>query len=352
MTEKRNMMDRFVQICEQAAADGLLHGAVVAAGDRRGLRFSRAWGDAAVAPARAPMAEDAVFDMASVTKAVGTASACGICIDRGLLDPDAPATEYLPGIGSFADEPIRVRELATHTSGFDNRKFDALEPEAMLAAMIETPAQWRPGTAFAYSCRNYVVLGLLVERLAGTGLAPLLEGDVFGPCGMGETRFGPLPGSPDRVVPTCLAPGVISDEQARRANRPVGNAGIFSTAADLARFCGMLLNDGLADGRRVLGPDSLRWLLSACSPAGLPPRSFGWDMRPVEDSPCRPRRMSAAAIGHSGWTGQSVWIDPEPGVFTIVLTNRTHQPGRKDNYQDSKRFRSAAADVALADFRG
>jgi len=346
------MTDQLAMACERAAADGLFHGAVLAAGTREGLSALHAWGDASVSPAPKVMTVDAVFDVASVTKAVATTSACGICIDQGMLDPNAAVADYLPDIGGFGVAPIRVRDLATHTSGFDNRKFDHLEPDEMLVAMVETPAQWAPGERFTYSCRNYVVLSLLVERVSGLDLGSFCERHVFGPCGMSETRFGPLAGDLGRVVPTAVAPGTISDEQAQHATRPVGNAGLFSTAADLALLCRMILNGGRVGQHRVLGQNALRWLLNEQSPPGLQRRSFGWDMAPVEESPGRPASMSTAAIGHSGWTGQSVWIDPDLALFTIVLTNRTHCPGRGDNYVDSKRFRSAAADLMCRDLIG
>jgi CubicO group peptidase (beta-lactamase class C family) len=185
--------------------------------------------------------------------------------------------------------------------------------------------------------------------VTGKDLGAFCQERIFTPIGLTDTTFGPLSGDLERVVPTCLPPGVISDEQARNANRPVGNAGMFTTAADLARFCQTILNGGMAGGRRVFGEKSLRWLLQPCSPAGLPRRSFGWDMRTHEESPCRPTRMSPETIGHSGWTGQSVWIDPERGCFTVVLTNRTHQPGMANNYTLSKHFRSRVADLLISD---
>lgn len=328
----------------EAVRDGLLHGVVVALGTADSLPLIVAMGDAAVAPERVPMRADAMFDIASVTKAVATASACGLCIDDGLIDPEAPATDYLPELGTFAGVPPRVHQLATHYSGIDNRKFDELAPEAMLESMVTTPVQWMPGERFEYSCRNYVLLGLLVERVTGEGLGSFCQRRLFGPLGMADTAFGPLHPLDARVVPSSVSPGIISDEQARQAGRPTGNAGLFSTAEDLWRFCRMILNGGWHGEKRILGERALAWLLLPCNPPGLPRRSFGWDMRTREESPCRPALASPAAIGHSGHSGQSVWIDPEQGVCTIVLTNRTHCPKKSDNYLGSKEFRSKVAD--------
>jgi CubicO group peptidase (beta-lactamase class C family) len=335
--------------CERASQAGLLHGAVLAAGRADTEPLLYAWGNASVEPERRGMTPDAIFDAASVTKAVATASACAVCIDEGRLDPDAPAATYLPTLGGFGNTPVLVRHLATHSSGFDNRKFDKLPPDEMLRAMVEHPAQRAPTERFEYSCRNYVILGLIVEQITGQDLGTFCQQRVFTPTGMTDTAFGPLDEHPDRVVPTYVPAGTISDEQARRACRPIGNAGMFTTALDLARFCRMNLNGGMANGTRVLGEKALAWLLQPCSPPGLAQRSFGWDMRDHQESPCRPTRVSAAAIGHSGWTGQSVWIDPERGCFTVVLTNRTHEPGLADNYDISKQFRSRIADLLIED---
>lgn len=338
----------FERECAMAAQAGLLHGVVAAAGRAASPERLWSWGLAAVTPERRPLAAGARFDLASLTKVVATASACGICIDRGLLDPDAPASEYLPALGRFAGHAARVRDLATHTSGYDNRKFDALGPDRMLCAAVETPAQWPPRQRFEYSCRNFILLGLIVEAVTGIGLAAFCERELFAPLGMRDTSFGPLRDGIARVVPTEQPAGMISDGQARAAPRAVGNAGLFSTAGDLAAFCRTLLSGATGASRRVFGERALAWLTQPCSPAGLPRRSFGWDMRPCAECPQRPSILSADAIGHGGWTGQTLWVDPTLDVYAIVLTNRTHCPGDPNNYEGSMRFRAHLAELLIA----
>ncbi len=331
--------------CREAAAGGVLHGAVVASGTAAGLELLWAGGMAA---AGQPMRTDSIFDVASVTKAVATATACGICIDRGLLDPDAPARLYLPELGQLPHHPIRVRDLACHCSGYDNRKFDALPPDRMLAAIAQTPPQRPPGTSHVYACRNYILLGLIAEAVAQTPLARICRDGIFDPLAMRDTAFGPIDAKLERVVPSETDAGIISDPQARNAPRPVGNAGLFSTAADLAVFCRMILGGGRLGDARVLGEQAIAWLTRPINPPGMPAWSFGWDMQPCGECLHRPARVSPSAIGHSGWTGQSVWIDPAAGSFAIVLTNRTYRPQCGDNYQASKRLRARLADIALA----
>ena len=344
------LIQRLEAECQLAEANGILHGVTIAAGTRSTLDVLWSWGQASVAPSKRAMRPDSVFDVASVTKVVATASACAICVDRGLLDPEAPAADYLPDLGQFSGSTIRVCDLATHCSGYNNRKFDASEPQQVVAQAIHDPAQWPARERYLYSCRNFILLGRIVEQVTGESLAAFCQDHVFKPLGMTHTSFGPLLADLDQVVPTQCPAGTISDEQARRADGPVGNAGLFTHAPDLAVFCQMILRGGATGQVRILGDKGLGWLTRRCSPAELPARSFGWDMRPCSESLHRPPLFSQAAIGHSGWTGQSIWIDPDLGLYVIVLSNRTHAPriDGVDTHASSERFRARVADIVLA----
>ena len=349
MNENLNIQE-LVSECSLAQKNGLLHGVVIAAGTRLSRDVLWSFGDASVSPTKSAMQTDSIFDVASITKAIATASACAICIDRGLLDPKSPVRDYLPQLGQFKNSEIRVCDLATHYSGFDNRKFDWYEPEEMLSKMIETPAQRPAREQFEYSCRNFIVLGLIVEKITGEDLASFCSHNIFSPLGMSKTTFGPLFTGLEKVVPTVRPAGTISDEQALKTNRPVGNAGLFSSAHDLATFSQMLLNKGKIGEVQIFGENALAWLMRPCSPIGLPPRSFGWDMRPCSECLQRPSVLSQSAIGHGGWTGQSIWIDPELNCYIIVLTNRTHAPKCKDidSHGPSERFRAHISDLVLS----
>jgi len=332
-----------------AAKAGLLHGVVAAAGTAETLDVLWPWGLAAVFPTCKPMKKDSLFDLASLTKVVATASACAICMDRGSIVPEAPARQYIPQLGRFPGSVIRVSDLATHCSGYDNRKFDNLSPDHLIDKAIRTPAQWPARKRYEYSCRNFIVLGYLIERITGENLATFCNRELFSPAGMENTRFGPIRSTAENVVPSSAPPGVIEDQQARKAPRPIGNAGLFSTAEDLSLFCRLLLCRGLAGQTRLLSSRTVDCLMKPCSPPHLPRRSFGWDMGSCYECLHRPFGLSESAIGHSGWTGQSIWIDPEFNVYTIVLTNRTHAPGGvSDNYEASKRFRARIAEILIS----
>ncbi len=336
------------QTCRAAAAEGLLLGAVVAAGGQDSLDLLWSWGHASVRPAIRAMSPEMVFDVASVTKVVATATAAALCFDRGLLNPAAPARDYLPRLGDLDHSPIRVRDLACHVSGFDNRKFHCFETPGWMDRIIEAPASRPPRERYEYSCRNFIVLGRIVEVVSGLDLATFCDRNVFRPFGMTQTAFGPRNHDLDRVVPTHQPAGTISDEQAQAARHPIGNAGLFSNARDLSRFCRLLLRRGHHPGGRLLTSKGLDLLFRSCSPPGLPQRSFGWDMRPVSQCHHRPSSLSPKAIGHSGWTGQSVWIDPAFNRYVIVLTNRTHVGDKAaSTHAASEYFRARIADLAL-----
>lgn len=344
----KNMIPKVRSVMCTAARAGLLHGAVVAGGRGKSIDILSSWGYASIDPGKKPMHTDSVFDISSVTKAVATASACGVCIDRGLIEPDAPAADYLPGLGQFPGSVIRVIDLATHCSGYDNRKFDSYGPSGFFERAINTPAQGPARQTFKYSCRNFLVLGALVEQVSGMTLPDFCRDNIFSPVGMQNTAFGPLNSRLDKVVPTEKPAGIISDNQARTSSKPVGNSGLFSPAEDIAAFCRMMLNNGRTPESTILGKKAMEYLTEPCGPRGLPKKSFGWDMSSCHECAHRPSGLSRAAFGHSGWTGQSVWIDQELDLFTIVLTNRTHCLNHAKNYEQSKRFRARIAEILIS----
>jgi len=327
---------------------GLFPGAVVLVGRPGKVLYHDAFGFVRIVPDKVKMAKDCIFDLASVTKPVATATAFGVCVDEKLLRFDMPIRQALPELSGSGIEPISVTQLATHTSGFDNTKYhDRAQGDALLELMLGVTPKWTPGSRYYYSCQNMILLGRMVEKASGQRLDEFCRSRIFQPLGMRDTSFGPLPPS-SRVVPSGASEiGQIEDAQARIAGRPVGNAGLFSTAADLARFCEMMLGEGRLGEIRVLSPESHRLMTRNLLAPPLPARGFGWELD--VNSLHRPTRLSKRAYGHSGHTGQSIWIDPERQVYVIVLTNRNHPQfvggSRKD---DQYRARARIGDAALA----
>ena len=315
--------EQIEQAVQKEIDAGLFPGAVVLVGQPGMVVYHEAFGYARVVPDKVKMRKDSILGLASITKVVATGTAFGVCVDEGLLDFDMPIRKALPELAGKGIERITVRHLATHTSGFSNAKYhDRAHGEEMLKLMLTASPQWEPGTRYQYSCLNMILMGLMVERAAGERLDRFCREKIFQPLGTRDTAFGPLEPSL-RVVPSG-APGIgqIEDTQARVAKRPVGNAGLFSTASDLACFCQMMLGEGQLGDVRILSERSHAKMTRNLLAAPLPARTFCWDMDLRTSH--RPKRLSEKAYGHSGHTGQSIWIDPEKQVYVIVLTNRNH----------------------------
>ena len=326
---------------------GLFPGAVVLVGTPDKVLYHEAFGHARLVPDKVAMRKDHIFGLASVTKVVATGTAYGVAVDDGLLEFDAPIGSVLSEMKGEGVEAITARHLATHTSGLSNQKYhDRARGDEMLQRMLTATPQWPVDTRYEYACLNAILLGRMIEQTSGRRLDEFCRTRIFEPLGMVDTAFGPLPASP-RVVPSG-APriGQIEDGQARAAGRPVGNAGLFSTAADLARFSEMMLGRGSRHGVRILSESTHASMTRNLLRAPLPARGFCWEMNPRASH--RPTRLSEAAYGHSGHTGQSIWIDPQKSVYVIVLTNRNHpEMGVGEKKRRQYEARSRIGDAAL-----
>ena len=322
--------------------------------ERAGVSHHRAFGVRA-AGGKEVVTEDTVFDAASLTKATITATLVQRLRERGLLDMDAALSTYLPGCGSADFARITLRQLLTHSSGLppDLRASDpfmsgpdpisVLLPESERRARIEAaleracvqPLEAVPGTHFRYSDLNFVLLGEILARVSGKPLQELARTEIFEPLGMQHSSYLPLQSGVNRsdIAPTGLAGetllrGEVHDPTARRMGGVAGHAGLFTTAADLARLARMLLNDGVSDeGRRYLSHESIVLLETAQSPPGVTDlRSLGWDIATPFSRPRGSLYPVGKSFGHTGFTGCSFWLDPGSRSFYILLANRVNEP--------------------------
>lgn len=304
----------YQKIITELIDEHIIHGAVIMAGCDKEVHLHEAFGEARDGIG---MRTDSIFDIASITKPMATASACAICMDRGLLNFDNAVTYYLPEcIGKISDK-VTVRHLATHTSGMSYSPFtsESQTPEEIFNTLNQEIA---PDQIWEYSCYEYILLGLIVERVTGEKLDTFCADNLFTPLGMTDTAFGPIECC-DRVTkPETPETGQISDPNARFMSdkgRATGNAGVFSTTHDLAIFCDYLLNNDPT----LLGKAALSELTSNNIPnPKIPPHSFGWNMNPA----FHPHWMSESTIYHSGWTGNTVWIDTECKTWFVILSAR------------------------------
>ena len=337
-----------------AISDGRCPGGVLWL-EREGTAYRKAFGDRAVEPAREAMTEDTIFDAASLTKVVATTTAILQLIERGQLGLDGKVNDVIPQFRGAGKEAITVRQLLTHTSGL--RPGIPAVPawkgtEAAIERACAEPLPNPPGSAFRYSDINFILLGEVVRRVSGRTLDVYCAEEIFGPLKMHDTGF--LPRDPSRVAPTervagAYLRGTVHDPTARRMGGVAGHAGLFTTAADLARFARMLFADGALDGARILKLETVALMTSVQTPAAVPARrGLGWDI----DSPYAGPRgawFPLGSYGHTGWTGGSLWIDPFSRTFVIFLSNRNH-PTESGNVLPLRRALGTLAAEAVRDF--
>ncbi|CAN0625431.1 conserved exported protein of unknown function [Burkholderia multivorans] len=319
-------------------ADRHLAGAVVLVGDAQGVRYRIAEGTRTTAPAPEAMTADTIFDLASLTKAVATATAIMQLAERGRLALDAPAARYWPAFAAHRKDGITVRELLAHTSGLPAgvSSARALRTRAsVIADIVAMPPVASPGVRVIYSDINYVVLGEIVARVSGEPLDAWCAAHVFAPLHMRDTQFRPGARAIPRIAPTSaretpVALARVNDPIAAAMGGVSGNAGLLSTADDLARFARMLLHDGALDGRRILRPSSVAMLEApATLDAGGDARTAGWALQPPLAAN-RYRLPAAGTLAHLGYTGTGLWIDLVTRRFVIVLTSRLYPDATGD----------------------
>jgi CubicO group peptidase (beta-lactamase class C family) len=278
------------------------------------------------------MTEDTIFDLASLTKVVATTPAIMILVEQGRIKLDAPVASYIPQFTGGGKEKVTVRQLLTHTSGL-RAGIDSHGEWQGWDAAIEKICRERllnpPGEVFRYSDLNFILLGEMVQRLTGGPLQEFVAREIYRPLRMTDTGFVPPAAQAGRIAPTevmdgRLLRGVVDDPTARRMGGVAGNAGVFATAADLARFARMLLNQGALDGAEIFKPETVRLMTTVQTPASLEAqRGLGWDIDSEYSGP-RGDLFSGSSYGHTGWTGTSIWIDPASRTFIIFLSNRNY----------------------------
>jgi CubicO group peptidase (beta-lactamase class C family) len=307
------------------------------------------WGHGAVDPERT------VYDIASLTKVVATTTAVMLLVEQGRMDVDAPVSRYLPAFSGGAKDKVRIRHLLAHNSGLPAGAGVGGTPEQALKQLIRTPLKSAPGERMEYSDVGFVVLWAAAERAAGEPLDGMLRREMWEPLGMRSTGFNPGEGC-TRCVPTMKRAdgtpvrGKVHDPTARRLGGVAGNAGLFSTAADLARFAAMLASGGELEGVRVLEEETIRRFTRRQPNAEN--RALGWET-PLDRGGSAGRELSRRAFGHTGFTGTSLWVDPERATWTVLLANRTFDPHAPNRIQALRRaVNDRVAQAADAGGRG
>src|SRR5437016_3048861 len=351
-TERLARMDGVIQ---QSIEKKELPGAVVVVGHHGKIVWRKAYGARAVEPRREGMTTDTIFDLASLTKVVATTTSVMILIEQGKVRLLDPVVQFIPEMKGDGRDAITIEELLTHMTGFAP-DFDLRErwtgyDEAM-KRLYREPLRTQPGTRFVYSDINYIALGEVVHRVSGLMLDEFAHRNIFAPLGMRDTGFRPEVKLRARIAPTekrrgqmnylgdtgaDAGPeaeqwlrGQVHDPTSFRMGGVAGHAGLFSTAGDLAIFCQMLLNGGVFNGVRILGPMTIAMMTRPHVVAeNGSARGLGWDIA-TSFSANKGDLFPLGSFGHTGFTGTSIWIDPASDTFVIFLSNRVHPDGKGD----------------------
>lgn len=336
---------------QSAIAAGDLPGAVVGMADQTKVRNLRAFGQRAVSPQAEQMTVDTLFDLASLTKPIATATAIHRLVQGKRIAWDDRVVKHWPEFHSQGKDAITIRDCLLHRSGLtpDNALSDYLRGvDEAWRRIAELPLRSQPGERFAYSDVGFLVLGKVVERVSGQSLDEFASDQIFEPLKMADTGFRPERSNGDRTAPTEQWPqdepmsaehsskwlrGVVHDPRARALGGVAGHAGLFSTASDLLVFGQQMLRCCLQDAGTTLVDRSL--MTQVVSPTSIPngpdrpvaQRGLGWDM----DSPYsinRPTTFTKASFGHGGFTGTVLWIDPRLERVFVFLSSRLHPDGK------------------------
>jgi CubicO group peptidase (beta-lactamase class C family) len=352
------------RLLESAVSGRAFPGAVLAIGRRGSLVRFRAFGRLSYDPGAPEVRTDTVYDLASLTKVVATTTVAMTLVDEGRLDLDARVADIIPEFSGGAKNEVRVRQLLTHTGGllWWDRLYEQLRGRsAYLERILEMDLDYPPGTKMVYSDLGIILLSEVLQRRAGEPFDTLARRRVFEPLGMGDTRYLPPVGLRPRIAPTERDPwrgrvllGEVHDENAFALEGVAPHAGLFSTAGDLARFAQALLNGGELEGRSVVSRPTVELFTRRAGVADST-RALGWDTPsngkdPRSSTPGDPGYSSSGSLfsprsfGHTGFTGTSMWMDPERELFLILLTNRVHPT--RENRRISK-VRARLADTVV-----
>jgi CubicO group peptidase (beta-lactamase class C family) len=345
-------------IAARGVRNGAAPGMSVAVGRYGRLVHSRGYGAVDWVPGAGRVTDSTIYDLASLTKTVATATAAMILEEEGKLDIGKPVRTYVPELKARDKAAITIRMLLTHSAGF--------EAGASLYAKAHNRAQflklinsrklvYKPGARTVYSDWDMVLLQAAIERISGMTLDTFVAQRVFGPLSMHDTRFRPDTAGAalkSRLAPTSVDParggllrGIVNDANAWALGGVAGHAGLFSSARDLAEYGEMLLNGGSYGGVRVLQSETIARWTARQSPGSS--RALAWDT-PARDASAG-QYFSTRSFGHTGYTGTSLWIDPERSVFVVLLMNRINSRGSNERHLAVRREVADAVQAAILD---
>lgn len=323
------------------------------------LILHNAWGNIEISTHSSKLIPNTVFDVASLTKPIVTATCILILQENGLLDLEEKVVEFIPEFDSESKREVSIKNLLTHTSGLPAwaNLYDGVKSrEEAWKRLMDVNLESMRNQKMTYSCLGYLILGEIIQRVSDTPLSEFAQKNIFSPLNMESSCFFPHRSqSTASIAPTqfCafrkkLLRGVVHDENCFIFNEEGGNAGLFSNMHDLQRFCQMIFNNGSLEGTRILSPYSIHCMTQNHNPPLLEPRGIGWDIKHQNQN-----YMSAGKLfpeptfGHTGFTGTSLWFNIPHQIMIIILSNRVHI-SREKNIPDMKKFRVRLHNILIA----
>ena len=352
---RKQNLSRIACVVEEEIKKGNIPGAVVLVGQDDNILYHKAFGCEVNEPYQERMGENTVFDLASLTKPIATATSVMVLADQDRIKLTDYVSTYLPAFARHGKQEVQIKHLLTHTSGlpaYTNAKelkeqFGSPCPDKVMEKIYNLKLLSKPGKEFRYSCLGYITLAKILEIVTAKNLDDFTKANIFLPLGMENTTFNPPESWTKDIAATeiedgWLLRGTVHDPLARLMGGISGNAGLFSTAYDLSIYCRMLLNDGTWNGVKVLSPEAVAMLTTAQSQG----RAYGFDVHSGY-SWVKGSYAPDEAFCHTGYTGTSIVCDPVSKVYVIILTNRAH-PHDKGT---SKPVRKNIADIVFQAYK-
>lgn len=345
--------EKIQSFAEKALQQGVFPGIEILLAQEERILYHQAFGRLEPLPDSPILSKNALFDLASLTKPLATTFAILKLLDQRELELNTTASSIVPEWSEGAKSAITIKQLLTHTSGLPD--WVALyEPEfdrekgwhKLMNVALANP----PGSTMIYSCLDFIILGEIIRRVSGTTLANFCDETLFQPLGLRRTTFHPDPKLSD-LVPTGLPPenppGIVDDKNSRLFGGEAGNAGLFSCAEEILKLSQLIHQKGCVNEVRILSKEVVELLQHNHNPTPVTPHSLGWDYNP-ETAPYKScgERMPTGSLGHLGFTGTSLWLDPISKITVILLSNRVRM-GRHEKIEPMKAFRPAMHNLLL-----
>lgn len=320
------------QVINKGIQDRVFPGAVVLIWKDGQIIYQNSFGKLTYEESSSLVKLNTIYDLASLTKVIATTTATMMCIDRGLLSLDDEVVKFIPEFGNYDKEKITIKNLLLHNSGLPAwKKFYGrnLSYSEVLFEIFNSPLEYKTSEKTIYSDLGIIILGKIIEKVTGKALDIFCNDEIFKPLKMNSTFFNP----PDSLKKMCAPTekdnywrmktlqGEVHDETSAMLTGVAGHAGLFSTVEDISKLMAMLMSKGTLNGKEYIKSSTIELFTKRFSNSST--RALGWDTKSDSGSSAG-NYFSRNSFGHTGFTGTSIWADPDKNLFVIFLTNRVH----------------------------